>query len=64
MVCELMISHEIERLRQLGHQLFVNGETIELLVREGYHRTLGARPMRNTVDRFFQEAEAKHWLGC
>ena len=28
--------------------------TIETLVREGFHRTLGARPMRNTVDRFLQ----------
>jgi hypothetical protein len=28
------------------------------LVRDGFHRTLGARPMRNTVDRFLQEMAA------
>jgi ATP-dependent Clp protease ATP-binding subunit ClpA len=54
-ICELMISREIERLRQLGHKLIVETAMIEQLVREGFHRTLGARPMRNTVDRFLQE---------
>jgi len=54
-ICELMITKEVERLNRLGHQLAVNAETVELLVREGFHRTLGARPMRNTVDRFLQQ---------
>jgi ATP-dependent Clp protease ATP-binding subunit ClpB len=54
-ICELMISREVERLNLLGHHLVIEPETIETLVREGFHRTLGARPMRNTVDRFLQE---------
>jgi ATP-dependent Clp protease ATP-binding subunit ClpB len=54
-ICELMISREIQRLCQLGHKLIVETAMIEQLVREGFHRTLGARPMRNTVDRFLQE---------
>jgi ATP-dependent Clp protease ATP-binding subunit ClpB len=53
-ICELMISREVKRLNELGHNLIVEAATVEQLVREGFHRTLGARPMRNTVDRFLQ----------
>jgi ATP-dependent Clp protease ATP-binding subunit ClpA len=61
-ICELMVSREIERLSQLGHPLTVDATTIETLVRDGTHRTLGARPMRNTVDRYLQEAIVKTCL--
>jgi ATP-dependent Clp protease ATP-binding subunit ClpA len=53
-ICELMIGRETKRLEQLGHLLPVTPQMVEQLVRDGYHRTLGARPMRNTVDRFLQ----------
>lgn len=61
-ICELMIGREVERLNRLGHNLVVEVVTVENLVREGFHRTLGARPMRNTVDRFFQERAAEYLL--
>jgi ATP-dependent Clp protease ATP-binding subunit ClpA len=54
-ICELMVKRESIRLNDLGFDLQIDDNTIEQLVREGYHRTLGARPMRNTVDRFVQE---------
>ena len=54
-ICELMISREVQRLNQLGHKLLMEEPTVESLVREGFHRTLGARPMRNTVERYIQE---------
>ena len=54
-ICELMISREVNRLNQLGYELIVEATTVEALVRAGFHRTLGARPMRNTVDRYLQE---------
>jgi ATP-dependent Clp protease ATP-binding subunit ClpA len=54
-ICEMMIRIEVERLTRLGHTLTVDTATVETLVREGFHRTLGARPMRNTVDRVLQE---------
>ena len=57
-ICELMIRREVERLSRLGHNLVVESATVETLVRDGFHRTLGARPMRNTVDRFLQELAA------
>ena len=53
-ICELMIVREVERLNGLGHNLTVEAATVETLVREGFHRTLGARPMRNTVDSYLQ----------
>ena len=61
-ICELMIGREVERLNRLGHSLIVETATVENLVREGFHRTLGARPMQNTVDRYFQEKAAEHLL--
>src|SRR5271155_40634 len=61
-ICELMIRREMERLRQLGHKLIVETAMIEQLVREGFHRTLGARPMRNIIDRFLQNMAASHLL--
>ena len=61
-ICELMISREVERLSRLGHDLVVEAAMVESLVREGFHRTLGARPMRNTVDRFIQGMAARTCL--
>ena len=61
-ICELMIGREVERLNRLGHNLIVDSNIVETLVREGFHRTLGARPMRNTVDRFLQEIVEKKLL--
>ena len=61
-ICELMINREVERLNALGYKLNIEADTIEALVREGYHRTLGARPMRNTVDRFLQEIATERLL--
>jgi ATP-dependent Clp protease ATP-binding subunit ClpB len=53
-ICGQMVQMETARLNALGFEIEVNAATIESLVREGYDRTLGARPMRNTVDRFLQ----------
>jgi ATP-dependent Clp protease ATP-binding subunit ClpB len=61
-ICELMIGREVERLNRLGHNLIVDSTVVETLVRDGFHRTLGARPMRNTVDQFLQELVAKPLL--
>ena len=58
-ICELMISQEIDRLKSRGYELQVGADDVERLVREGFHRTLGARPMRNAVQRFCQETVLK-----
>ena len=61
-ICELMIGREVERLNGLGHNLSVEADAVETLVREGFHRTLGARPMRNTVDRYLQQQVSRELL--
>lgn len=57
-ICEQMIAAECARLASLGHDVAVSADAVEFLVREGYHRTLGARPMRGVVERYLQEAIA------
>ncbi|MDO8545477.1 MAG: hypothetical protein Q7S40_33970 [Opitutaceae bacterium] len=63
-----MIAAECARLSSLGHVIEVTPAAVEFLVRVGYHRILGARPMRATVERYLQEAVATDILtggsGC
>jgi ATP-dependent Clp protease ATP-binding subunit ClpA len=54
-ICAQMIEREIARLRALGLEIEIGPDALELLVREGYHRGLGARPMRAAVERYIQE---------
>jgi ATP-dependent Clp protease ATP-binding subunit ClpB len=62
-ICVLMVDQEIARLRELGFFLTKGPSALEFLIREGYHRTLGARPMRNTVERYLQDAIVQDVLG-
>ena len=62
-ICEVMVGREVTRLAEMGFNLAINAETMEFLIREGYHRTLGARPMRNIVERYLQEMIAVQLLG-
>lgn len=55
-ICEAMIAAETARLAALGHRIEVGADAVEFLVRQGYHRLLGARPMRSVVERHLQEA--------
>ena len=61
-VCEQMVAEECARLGELGHAIRVAPDALEFLVREGYHKTLGARPMRGAVERHLQEAIASALL--
>jgi len=55
-VAEAMIFGEIKRLAGLGWHIVVSPTVTEILVREGYHKTWGMRPMRGVVERRLQEA--------
>jgi ATP-dependent Clp protease ATP-binding subunit ClpB len=61
-ICEDLIAAECARLATLGHRVEIGADAIEFLVRRGYHRTLGARPMRGAVERFLQDAVAENVL--
>jgi ATP-dependent Clp protease ATP-binding subunit ClpB len=67
-ICELMIAREQARLLRLGYPVETTPEAVEFLIRRGYHKTLGARPMRATVERFLQDAITQSLLdnddGC
>jgi len=52
----LVVEEEIERLREKGFDLTVSDPAFEFLVRRGIHKTLGARPMRKTVQKFMGDA--------
>lgn len=55
-ICALEVQRETNRLRGLGYDLTVSREAMQFLVREGFHRQLGARPLRKTVERQLQDA--------
>jgi len=57
-ICKLMIDRECARLGDLGYILDADAEVIEFLVRCGFHKNLGARPMRSVVERYLQDAIA------
>jgi len=52
----LAIDEELARLRQKGFELAISDEAIEFLLRRGIHKTLGARPMKKTVQKFLGDA--------
>ena len=52
----LAIDEELARLRQKGFDLAVSEEAFEFLLRRGIHKTLGARPMKKTVQKFLGDA--------
>ena len=53
-ICEHMIMRERKRLRDLGHVVEITPDDFEHLLREGHHKTLGARPMRSAVEQYMQ----------
>ena len=52
----ITLGMELQRMKALGHELEASEEAVEFLVRQGMHKTLGARPMRNTVERLVGDA--------
>jgi len=55
-IAELMLSHELDFLRHTGHELVADESVLPFLVREGYHSRLGARPMRDAVEKALGDA--------
>lgn len=59
---QLLISEELARFRQQGYPISVSDSAVEFLVRQGTHRTLGARPMKKTVQKFIGDAVCRALL--
>jgi ATP-dependent Clp protease ATP-binding subunit ClpB len=52
----LAMAEEIARFRERGFDLTVSDEAFEFLVRRGIQKTLGARPMKRTVQKIIGDA--------
>ena len=55
-IAEKFLSREIEFLAARGHQLELDKTALPFLVRKGFHPKLGARPMRDAVEKLVGDA--------
>jgi ATP-dependent Clp protease ATP-binding subunit ClpC len=53
-IVDLLVNEVTERVREQGMVLELTPQVKELLVREGYHPSYGARPLRRTVQRLIE----------
>jgi ATP-dependent Clp protease ATP-binding subunit ClpA len=67
-ICLKVIRDEQERLSGKGYNVTESNEAVEFLLRSGIHKKLGARPMRDCVERNIQNAIAQDLMnggkGC
>jgi ATP-dependent Clp protease ATP-binding subunit ClpA len=61
-IAEKFLSREIEFLAARGHPLELDKSVLPFLVRKGFHPKLGARPMRDAVEKQIGDALAEHLL--
>lgn len=55
-IAALHIAGEVNRLKSVGFDFHVSREAMDFLLREGFHPQLGARYLRQTIERHIQEA--------
>src|SRR5580692_320666 len=58
-IAEKFLSREIEFLETRGHKLELDKTVLPFLVRKGFHPKLGARPMRDAVEKLVGDAIAE-----
>src|SRR5580704_11726461 len=58
-IAEKFLSREIEFLATRGHKLELDKTVLPFLVRKGFHPKLGARPMRDAVEKLVGDAIAE-----
>ena len=61
-IAEKFLSREIEFFAARGHKLELEKTVLPFLVRKGFHPKLGARPMRDAVEKLVGDALAGHLL--
>ena len=57
-IAQLLLTQELAFLRDKGHELMPDDSVLPFLVRRGFHPRLGARPMRDVVEKFIGDAVA------
>lgn len=63
-IAEKFLSREIEFFAARGHKLELDKAVLPFLVQKGFHPKLGARPMRDAVEKQVGDALAEHLLGA
>ena len=67
-IARLLLAQEVEILRARGHSIDPSEAVLSFLVRRGFHPRLGARPMRDAVEKSIGDAVANELLtggtGC
>ena len=61
-IARLLLDAELEFLRAAGHTLSVDDSVLPFFVQSGYHSRLGARPMRDAVEKLIGDAAAAQLL--
>jgi ATP-dependent Clp protease ATP-binding subunit ClpA len=61
-IAEKFLSREIAFLASRGHELQLDKTVLPFLVRKGFHPKLGARPMRDAVEKLMGDAIAERLL--
>ncbi len=54
-IVDLLLHHVSERIEGQGMKLVVSDEVKEVLAREGFDKTLGARPLRRVIQRLIED---------
>jgi ATP-dependent Clp protease ATP-binding subunit ClpA len=64
-IAQLLLNQELSFLRTKGHDLTPDASVLPFVVRRGFHPKLGARPMRDAVEKLVSDAVAVNLLtGC
>jgi ATP-dependent Clp protease ATP-binding subunit ClpB len=63
-IAKLLLDSEIKFLQSRGHRLLPDKTVLPFLVQRGFHPRLGARPMRDTIERLIGEAVVANLLNC
>ena len=61
-IAALQLTQEIAFMRSRGHELTIDDSVLSFLVRRGFHPRLGARPMRDAVEKSIGDAIARELL--
>jgi ATP-dependent Clp protease ATP-binding subunit ClpB len=62
-IAQLLLNQELAFLKAKGHELTPDASVLPFLVRRGFHPKLGARPMRDAVEKLVGDAAAECLLG-
>ncbi len=61
-IARLMLERQLSDLEAKGHRLTVTPEVLPFLVRKGFHPKLGARPLRDCLEKLIGDAVAVRLL--